>query len=110
MVESGLLKTPVSSSRCSSSLDWMWSLSKNQVSLGIEDRVIRLESPESIKDYQLLLTEFYPDCADDISAIIERIHVIMGHLDVLYGIDNPAFLDMKEDRAYLVKVILPCGC
>ena len=25
---------------------------KNQVSIGIEDRVIRLESPESIKDYQ----------------------------------------------------------
>ena len=31
----------------------------------------------------------------------------MGYLDVLYGIDNPAFLDMKRDRAYLVKVILP---
>ncbi len=34
---------------------------KNQVSIGIEDRVIRLESPESIKDYQALLTEFYPE-------------------------------------------------
>ena len=31
----------------------------------------------------------------------------MGYLDVLYGIDNPAFLDMKEDRAYLIKEILP---
>jgi phytoene dehydrogenase-like protein len=31
----------------------------------------------------------------------------MGYLDILYWIDNPAFLNMTEDREYLMKVILP---
>lgn len=28
-------------------------------------------------------------------------------MDVLYGIDNPAFLDIKDNQKYLLKVILP---
>ncbi len=31
----------------------------------------------------------------------------MQYLEVQYGIDNPLFLDMKKDRGYLLKVILP---
>lgn len=80
---------------------------KSPVSLGIEDRVIQIESPDSIEAYRDLLTGLYPGNAVEIDAIIERIRTIMGYLDVLYGIDNPAFLDMKKDRAYLLKVILP---
>ena len=80
---------------------------KSPVSVGIEDRVIRLDSVESLLAYQALLTDMFPDSRDEIAAIIERIRVIMGYLDVLYGIDNPAFLDMKKDRDYLLKVILP---
>lgn len=80
---------------------------KSQVSVGIEDRVIRIESVESLSAYRALLTDMFPASRDEIAAIIARIRVIMGYLDVLYGIDNPAFLDMKKDRAYLLKVILP---
>lgn len=80
---------------------------KSQVSVGIEDRVIRLDSVESIAAYQALLTDMFPENKDEIATIIERIRVIMGYLDVLYGIDNPLFLDMKKDRDYLLKVILP---
>jgi hypothetical protein len=32
---------------------------------------------------------------------------ISGYMDVLYGIDNPLFLDMKKDKKYLMKVIVP---
>jgi len=80
---------------------------KSQVSVGIEDRVIRLASVEDIEAYQTLLAGIYPESRDEIAAIIARIRVIMKYLDVLYGIDNPAFLDMKKDRDYLLKVILP---
>ena len=80
---------------------------KSKVSVGIEDRVIRLESDESIEDYQALLSDLYPENRDDIAAIIAEIKKVMGYMDVLYGIKNPAFLDMKKDRAYLVKAILP---
>ncbi len=31
----------------------------------------------------------------------------MHYMDVQYGIDNPVFLDMKKDREYIVKAILP---
>ncbi|MBN2392058.1 MAG: NAD(P)/FAD-dependent oxidoreductase [Anaerolineae bacterium] len=80
---------------------------KSPVSVGIEDRVIRLDAIESIRAYQALLTDMFPESRDEIAAIIERIRTIMGYLDVLYGIDNPLFLDMKKDRDYLLKVILP---
>lgn len=80
---------------------------KSPVSVGIEDRVIRLDSVESVAAYQALLTDMFPESRDEIAAIIERIRTIMGYLDVLYGIDNPLFLDMKKDRDYLLKVILP---
>lgn len=80
---------------------------RSQVSVGIEDRVIRFASVEDIEAYQALLADMFPENREEIAAIIDRIRVIMGYLDVLYGIDNPLFLDMKKDRDYLLKVILP---
>jgi phytoene dehydrogenase-like protein len=80
---------------------------RNRVSIGIEDRVIRIDSKENIPDYQALLTEMYPESRAEIAEIIARIREIMKYLDVQYGIDNPIFLDMTKDRGYLVKVILP---
>jgi phytoene dehydrogenase-like protein len=80
---------------------------KNHISVGIEDRVIRIESEESVSDYQNLLAELYPHSRNEIGAIFAQIQKIMGYMQVQYGIDNPIFLDMKKDRAYLVKVILP---
>jgi len=80
---------------------------KNHISLGIEDRVIRIETIENIIDYQDLLNDLYPGSRDEIGEIIARIKKIMHYMKVQYGIDNPLFLDLKKDRAYLVKVILP---
>lgn len=80
---------------------------KNNVSLGIEDRVIRVNSEKNIVEYQNLLTELYPQSKEEIDAIIAQIEKIMHYMGVQYGIDNPVFLDMKEDRAYMAKVILP---
>jgi phytoene dehydrogenase-like protein len=80
---------------------------RNRVSIGIEDRVIWIDSRENIPDYQTLLTEMYPESRAEIAEIIARIREIMKYLDVQYGIDNPIFLEMTRDRGYLVKVILP---
>ena len=80
---------------------------KNQVSIGIEDQVIRITSEENIRDYQALLDHFYPDSRDEIGEIIAQIRQIMHYMEVQYGIDNPAFLDMKQDREYMLKVIVP---
>ena len=80
---------------------------KNNVSLGIEDQVIWVYSEDNITDYQNLLIDFYPDSKEEIKEIILQIRKIMHYMEVQYGIDNPAFLDMKADREYMLKEILP---
>ena len=80
---------------------------RNNVSVGIEDRVIRIENEESVADYQNLLNELYPESRGEIGEIIRQIRKIMHYMEVQYGIDNPAFLDMKADREYLIRTILP---
>jgi phytoene dehydrogenase-like protein len=82
-------------------------LVKNHISLGIEDRVIRLESEDNVEDYQRLLNGLYPESLDEINTIISQIRLIMKYMKIQYGIDNPIFLDLNKDRAYLVKEILP---
>jgi phytoene dehydrogenase-like protein len=79
----------------------------NLVSIGIEKEVVRLVSEDSLQDYQALLVSQFPESSDDIAKIINDIKRIMGYMDVLYGIDNPLFLDLKKDKEYLYKTILP---
>ena len=66
-----------------------------------------MESSEGLREYQALLNGLFPDNRSEIAAIIEQMNRAMEYTDVLYGIDNPAFLDMKKDREYFVKAILP---
>lgn len=81
--------------------------SKSNISIGIADSVLKLNGKESVAEYETFLKEQYPENIEDITAIIAEIKKIMGYMDVLYGIDNPAFLNMAEDKEYLLKVILP---
>ncbi len=80
---------------------------RNTVTIGIEDRVIRVNSVDSIANYQALLTELYPESSREIAMIIEQICRIMRYMEIQYGINNPIFLDPKADREYFAKVILP---
>ncbi|MDD2522329.1 MAG: NAD(P)/FAD-dependent oxidoreductase [Anaerolineaceae bacterium] len=80
---------------------------KNHISLGVENHVIRVNSEEDVDNYQALLTNLYPESREEITEIVRQIRKIMHYMDVQYGIDNPIFLDFKEDAAYFGKVILP---
>jgi phytoene dehydrogenase-like protein len=80
---------------------------KSPVSIGIEDCVIPVTSSDHLADYQALLEHFYPDDRDDIGRIIGVIRRVMKHMDVLYGIENPTFKDLRRDREYLFKRLLP---
>ena len=80
---------------------------KNHISIGIEDQVIRINTEENVADYQTLLTNLYPDSTEEISEIIAQIRKIMHYMKVQYSINNPIFLDMKKDRDYMVKAVLP---
>lgn len=82
-------------------------LVKNVVSIGLGNEVITLRSIDSLVDYQNLLAKCFAGDAGDIEKIFSAIRRISGYMDVLYGIDNPLFIEMKKDRKYLVKVLLP---
>lgn len=79
----------------------------SKVSLGIEDKIINIEDINSIEEYRKLLVNFYPDSKSDIDKFIEAMLKIMKLLDVLYGIENPLFKDVKRDKEYIFKTLLP---
>jgi phytoene dehydrogenase-like protein len=79
----------------------------NPITVGIEDQVIWVESEHSLADYQGLLSQLYPESVDEIAAIIDDIKHIMRDMKIQYGINNPLFLDIKEDRDYFIKEIFP---
>ena len=76
------------------------------VSIGIGNDVINLDLETSLDNYKRLLEKLYPESVNDIENIISKIEEIMKDMAILYGIDNPNFRDMKNDRAYL-KELLP---
>ena len=80
---------------------------KNHISIGIEDQVIRVEREEDLAGYQALLNTLYPESKAEIDAITAQIKQIMHYMKVQYGINNPIFLDMKQDRDYMLKKVLP---
>ena len=79
----------------------------NNISMGIEDKIIRVRSENSVDEYRNLLVSFYPESRDEIEQIIKQIRLIMKYMDVQYGIDNPLFLDMKKNQEYMLKEIVP---
>ena len=83
-------------------------LVKNPVSVGIADRSVRLEGKESLAPYADLFRSFFPEESDAIDAIIAEIVKVMRYMDVLYGIENPLFLENeRKDPRYLTKTLLP---
>ncbi len=77
------------------------------VSIGIGQDVVQIDSKESLAAYQALLEKHFPDNKPDIGRIMQEIARIMGYMDVLYGIDNPLFLDLKSNPGYVFRTILP---
>jgi phytoene dehydrogenase-like protein len=80
---------------------------KSPVSLGIENEIINIDSIDSLLKYRELLAKLYPESQGEIDEVIRNIRKIMKHMDVLYGIENPVFKDLKRDRAFVFKKLLP---
>ncbi len=80
---------------------------KSKVSLGIENEILHIEDLSSLLKYRELLIKLYPDCKGEIDKVLKVIQKIMKHMDVLYGIENPVFKDLKHDRAFVLKKLLP---
>ena len=80
---------------------------RSAVSVGVENEILHIENISSLTDYSSLLKKIYPESTDEIDHIIKIIRRIMKYMDVLYGVENPNFKDLKHDRTYLLKEMLP---
>lgn len=88
-------------------LDIELDIVRSKVSIGIEDKILNIENLKSIQEYRDLLVKIYPESEHDIDHFIKQMRKIMKMLDVLYGIENPLFKDLKKDRKYIFKTLLP---
>jgi phytoene dehydrogenase-like protein len=88
-------------------LDIQMDMVKSPVSVGMGELMIRLINRESLADMESMLGELFPENHEDIKKIIAEVHRVMKYMDVLYGIENPLFMDLKGDTQYLVKTLLP---
>ena len=79
----------------------------NPVSIGIGKDVVRIYSKDSLGPTRNSWKNTFPENKQDIAGIIQEIGKIMGYMDILYGIDNPLFLDLKNNPKYVFRTILP---
>ncbi|OAA30081.1 amine oxidase [Kosmotoga arenicorallina S304] len=80
---------------------------KSPVSVGIEKEVLNIEGIDSLMDYRDLLVRMYPQSEKEVDSIIKIIRKVMKYMDVLYGIENPMFKDLKRDTGFVFKTLLP---
>ncbi|KXX72185.1 NAD(P)/FAD-dependent oxidoreductase [Flammeovirga sp. SJP92] len=80
---------------------------RSKVSVGVEDQVVSIEDEGSIVEYQKMLIHLFPESQLEIEGFILEMKRVMKHLDVLYGIENPVFKDLKRDVKYIFKELLP---
>ncbi|MBN1925217.1 MAG: NAD(P)/FAD-dependent oxidoreductase, partial [Prolixibacteraceae bacterium] len=80
---------------------------KSPVSLGVENEIINIKNLDSLSEYRDLLKKFYPENGKEIEEVVKTIRKIMKYMDVLYGIENPVFKDMKRDTSFIFKKLLP---
>jgi phytoene dehydrogenase-like protein len=80
---------------------------KSPVSLGIGNEILHIENIDSLIKYRDLLTKLYPESEEEIYEVIKSISKIMKDMDVLYGIENPVFKDLKRDIYFIFKKLLP---
>lgn len=80
---------------------------KSPVSVGIENEILNIKNLDSLNDYKDLLKKFYPESEKEIDEVVKTIRKIMKYMDVLYGIENPLFKDMKRDTSFIFKKLLP---
>lgn len=79
----------------------------NDVSIGIEDEIVDLTSEDCILAYQRMLENHFPDDQKTIAALIKIIKKIIDYMHILYGIDNPLFMNLKKNHEYVRKTLLP---
>jgi phytoene dehydrogenase-like protein len=84
-----------------------WEYRENKISIGIEDNLLSVESMDSIKEYQQILRDLFPDSWGDIDKIISYIQELSEYTRILYEFDNPNFGDVMSDRKFIFRELIP---
>ncbi len=88
-------------------LDISWKFLENKISIAIEDEMFRVDSMDSISEYERILCKLYPQSREEIEKIISVISELSGYTEILYEFDNPNFIDFKNNRIQLFKKLIP---
>ncbi|MCK9305322.1 MAG: NAD(P)/FAD-dependent oxidoreductase [Bacteroidales bacterium] len=80
---------------------------KSPVSIGIENEILNIRNIESLSEYKDLLKKLYPGSSQEVDEVVKTIRRIMKYMDVLYGIENPLFKDLKHDTSFIFKKLIP---
>jgi phytoene dehydrogenase-like protein len=84
-----------------------WDFFENKISMGIEDHLFRVDSMDSIDEYQRILVNLYPENIGDIERIVQVIYKLSEYTQVLYEFDNPNFVDLMGDKKFVVRKLIP---
>jgi len=63
----------------------------NPVTIGIEDKMLRVDGEKSLRRFAEILKELYPDSIREVDQVIKSIHDVMRDMKVFYDADNPLF-------------------
>ena len=80
---------------------------KSHVTVGVEKELLNIKDLNSLNEYKNLLIRLFPESETEINHVLKIIRKIMKHMEVLNGVENPAFKDLKNDKKYLFKKLLP---
>ncbi|HRY72169.1 MAG TPA: NAD(P)/FAD-dependent oxidoreductase [Spirochaetia bacterium] len=78
----------------------------NPITLGVEDKLLRIDGERSLDAYAGLLKGLYPGSADEVDRIIQAIRGIIEDMKVLYGVDSPLFSNKKRNALLLLPSVI----
>lgn len=76
---------------------------RNPISIGVEDKIMRVSNIESLEEYAQLLKRLYPQAEKEVDELIKVEKEILEYMKILYGVDNPlfSFNKIKEEGKLL---------
>ncbi|MFN2177467.1 MAG: FAD-dependent oxidoreductase, partial [Anaerolineales bacterium] len=84
-----------------------WDFLENKISIGIEDQLFRVDSMDSLREYDRILDSLYPGNLEDIEEIISTIDELSEHTKILYQFDNPNFVNLRNNKRFIFKKLIP---
>jgi len=78
----------------------------NPITLGIEDRMLRIEGEESLDQYADILKDLYPESKIEVDRIIHSIHDVIENMKVLYGVNSPLFAKKKKNFMIMLPALV----